>query len=387
MPLPLPDRPGDRAHPWPQALRLRGRQWVQDHLAVADLMAPSQWARLRWALPLGALLHLLALPWAPTPWAQAAVALALAGLAAWQHAWRRHTHTAVRQWWPCLAAALVLVLHAALVTWNPQAPLRLAPWWLATLAVAAVGWWRPAVAAALLGGGALCLTALAGLGQHDPATLTPQRLQVWLAAAVAWALSVWLWRLQTLVALRERQLREASQTLEQHQRDLERLTRRDGLTGLFNRHTFTKLTEKELARARRLGTATSVLLIDLDFFKRVNDTHGHPAGDAVLKHVARVLSESVRTTDLVGRLGGEEFIVLLPATVSGAARILADKLRTRVQAQVPQWEGTPIPTTISIGLSAAAPTAGLTFETLYAKADAALYEAKKGGRNRVCVSP
>src|SRR5450830_34582 len=143
------------------------------------------------------------------------------------------------------------------------------------------------------------------------------------------------------------------------------------------------MTEQERARARRLGGFTSLLLLDLDHFKHINDSHGHPAGDAVLRHVAALLTARVRCTDLVGRLGGEEFMVLLPGTVSAAACKLAEKLCLDVAANPVVWLGVMIPCQVSIGLVSTELEHTVDFEKLYSASDAALYQAKHQGRNRV----
>jgi diguanylate cyclase (GGDEF)-like protein len=123
--------------------------------------------------------------------------------------------------------------------------------------------------------------------------------------------------------------------------------------------------------------------MDLDHFKRVNDTWGHPAGDAVLRNVAAVANATVRSTDLVGRLGGEEFIVLLPGTSGDAARRIAEKLRTALEASPVQWEQTTICATASIGIAGTTALEKRSFDSLYSDADKALYLAKQRGRNRV----
>jgi diguanylate cyclase len=125
------------------------------------------------------------------------------------------------------------------------------------------------------------------------------------------------------------------------------------------------------------------VLLDLDHFKRVNDTWGHPAGDAVLRHVATLANTTVRSTDLVGRLGGEEFIVLLPNTSIDLGRRIAEKIRQRLEASVVTWEGQRIPVTASFGLSSTTPEDKRDFNHLYTEADKALYLAKQRGRNRV----
>jgi diguanylate cyclase (GGDEF)-like protein len=222
-----------------------------------------------------------------------------------------------------------------------------------------------------------------GLTQHNPEQLLSNRLNGFSACAVGLALSVLLWRKFTTITLQQEQLDKANTDLQQKQRELERLTRLDGLTGLFNRNTFVELSRRELDRAQRQGSSTSILLLDLDHFKRVNDTWGHPAGDAVLRHVATLATSTLRSTDLVGRLGGEEFIVLLPGTSTEAARKLAEKLRYRLEVTPVLWEKTNIPVTASFGLVGTTAEEKRDFDSLYTEADKALYMAKQRGRNRV----
>jgi diguanylate cyclase (GGDEF)-like protein len=242
---------------------------------------------------------------------------------------------------------------------------------------------RPVEAAVIYGMSYLAFYLAIGVTQANPEQLLSNRLNGFVACAMGWALSVLLWRKFITIALQQAQLEKVNAELQSKQRDLERLTRLDGLTGLYNRRTFVELTELELVRAQRQGSATAILLLDLDHFKRVNDTWGHPAGDAVLKNVASVVSKSVRSTDLVGRLGGEEFIILLPGTSVLAARKLAEKVRARLEANPTLFEQTTIRTTASIGLAGTTAAEKRAFDQLYNDADKALYAAKQRGRNQV----
>jgi diguanylate cyclase (GGDEF)-like protein len=158
----------------------------------------------------------------------------------------------------------------------------------------------------------------------------------------------------------------------------------DGLTGIANRAAFDERLEKELAFAVRHESPLSVALFDVDHFKKVNDTYGHPAGDEVLKSVASTLSRALRTEDVVARYGGEEFVVVMRALDVGDARALADRLREGVAAHPVATAGQSIRLTVSAGVASLAccgPDADRT--ALVAKADARLYLAKQGGRNRV----
>ncbi len=169
------------------------------------------------------------------------------------------------------------------------------------------------------------------------------------------------------------------------EQELKRLATTDALTGLLNRRVFLDEVAQELQRYRRHGHEGALLMLDLDHFKRVNDRYGHALGDEVLVRVSAALRERLRLTDRIGRLGGEEFAVLLPETGPEGALALAQALREAVGAQrVPTPDG-PLGVTVSIGLSAFAPgetDAG----PLLGRADRALYRAKDQGRNRVVVA-
>ncbi len=171
-------------------------------------------------------------------------------------------------------------------------------------------------------------------------------------------------------------------------RDLYEAAVRDRLTGLYNRGYFDDRIAAECAFVRRHRTSMAVLLIDLDHFKQVNDTHGHPIGDTVLKATAAKIRESLRAEDLAARYGGEEFVVLARGTDHGGAHVLGQRLRTRIgQAEVPTPSG-PLKVTASVGV--AVMRKDLVYRNageLIAAADAALYEAKRNGRNQVVVDP
>jgi diguanylate cyclase (GGDEF)-like protein len=155
----------------------------------------------------------------------------------------------------------------------------------------------------------------------------------------------------------------------------------DPLTALFNRRAFMDLAERELARARRARAPCAVLMMDLDFFKRVNDDYGHQAGDRVLADFAATARQSVRTEDLVGRYGGEEFCAVLPGADLAKALEIAERIRAAVAAR--PLAGLPSTITVSIGVVAGALSAATSLDAAIGLADKALYEAKHGGRNRV----
>ncbi|MFI5228928.1 MAG: diguanylate cyclase [Gemmatimonadales bacterium] len=161
--------------------------------------------------------------------------------------------------------------------------------------------------------------------------------------------------------------------------------RTDPLTGLANRRHFDEQLRRVVTETDRFGGACSLILLDLDQFKQVNDRFGHEAGDAVLKHVARLLSETVRAVDLCARYGGEEIGVLLPQTAEQGAVELAERLRATLEARPSLYAGRPIGVTASFGV-ATYPAPVPSGELLVASADKALYEAKASGRNCVKVA-
>lgn len=163
---------------------------------------------------------------------------------------------------------------------------------------------------------------------------------------------------------------------------LERLACVDGLTGLNNRRHFLALAENEWSRFQRYGRPLALLMIDIDFFKSVNDTYGHDAGDAVLKAVAESLHRSKRSSDIAGRLGGEQFALILPEATIDRAVSAAERYRTLIGGRPIIAMGRQISVTVSIGVGIAeADMSG--FEDLLKRADVALYEAKNSGSNRV----
>lgn len=156
----------------------------------------------------------------------------------------------------------------------------------------------------------------------------------------------------------------------------------DSLTGIANRRHFFERAGEELIRASRNDHPLALIALDIDHFKVVNDTHGHQAGDTVLRKMAGHIDEMLRGSDLFGRLGGEEFGILLPETDMPAAIAIAERIRQRVAGLVITHEQLRLSVTVSLGV-AEFPSDGERFDTLFAEADRRLYSAKEGGRNRV----
>lgn len=201
--------------------------------------------------------------------------------------------------------------------------------------------------------------------------------------------------LEEAVARRTRELSEANAKLHTEvaerrraEQELTQLAIRDPLTGLYNRREMERRLDEEIERCRRYQHPLTIVMLDIDHFKQVNDTHGHRVGDEVLRSVAARLERALRRADFVARYGGEEFLAILPDTAQTPAAELAERIRNDLaQAMITLVDGVPLRVTASFGV-ASFPPHGADRETLCERADRALYRAKAAGRNRVvCVGP
>ena len=324
-------------------------------------------------------------------WRQALVALhlskavaaaALGLLALWLHRRGPDAHPVWVRACGMAAFALALVFAALVVAVDQWVTPNITPFLIACALLGVTLLQRPLVAAALYALAFAVFYVALGQTQADATLLLSNRVNGLTAAVLAWALATLSWRKTTLNLLLTRELSQRNASMQSQQIDLLRMATRDGLTGLVNRAEVERLGRLEVERARRYGLDVALLLIDLDHFKRVNDEWGHPAGDAVLAQVAATLHQHVRASDVVARIGGEEFMVLLPHTPQAAALALAEKLRLCVQASDVKAAGRVLKVTASVGL-ATAHGDGADFSTLYQQADHALYSAKAAGRNVV----
>lgn len=168
-------------------------------------------------------------------------------------------------------------------------------------------------------------------------------------------------------------------------RQISRVSVTDGLTGLFNHRHFLECLKREHFRSLRYRAVFSLLMIDIDHFKKINDVFGHPTGDQVLRELADILREGLRSMDLPARYGGEEFAVLLPETNEQDAQRVSERLRQAIERKVFAAPTPLLHCTVSIGVSAFDPESAVSEGVVLERADKALYEAKRQGRNRVCV--
>ncbi len=166
--------------------------------------------------------------------------------------------------------------------------------------------------------------------------------------------------------------------------ELSNLVRTDPLTGIANFRYFTQALEQEIERTQRSGQPTSLIMIDIDFFKKVNDQWGHEVGNRALIHLARLLQQTVRKLDIPCRYGGEEFAVILPDTNLTACLPVAERIRETVATTPLDVDGKELVMTISLGIATYTEQKEITVEALVKEADEYLYQAKESGRNRVC---
>lgn len=191
-------------------------------------------------------------------------------------------------------------------------------------------------------------------------------------------------QLELLVQARTAELAEKSEQLQRQRDEMQRLANTDSLTGVNSRRRFNELAEREIARCDRSGEALSVLVLDIDHFKRINDQYGHDVGDLAIIRFCVSCSRHLRQADVIGRIGGEEFAVLLPGTDGENSHLVAERIRATLSAETMDTPRGPLQFTVSIGIATRTGSDD-TVAAMIKCADEALYEAKRLGRDRVCV--
>jgi diguanylate cyclase len=235
---------------------------------------------------------------------------------------------------------------------------------------------------------------LAGLGgfawsialvQDDPSVVVSNQVNGVTAAALGLGVTVLQWRSEVRDVEKSQHIASQQAELEARNVELDRLASHDPLTGLVNRRQFEVLAEHELGAARREGWPLSLIQLDVDDFKQVNDRFGHPAGDALLRELAVLLEGRLRGSDVLARWGGEEFLVLLPRTDLPGAAAIAEDLR-RAVADTTFVGPEEVAVTVSVGVAPIDAGRAAAIEAAYRDADRALYAAKAAGRDRVVLS-
>jgi len=283
-----------------------------------------------------------------------------------------------------LVIAMAYLLFGAILCVIDQMVLSsINPYLIASLAVALAVIMKPWVAAVFYGIAYITLFFTLPLTQSNPEALLSLRVNGFGATAISLGLSLILWRSNALNLVQQALIERQNKQLEKKNEQLKYMARTDMLTGLFNRMRFTEFVEREIGRIERTGDSSSLLLLDLDHFKRINDLYGHPNGDTVLKLISGVINAQLRKTDILARFGGEEFAILLPGTNLEGAYIVAEKIRQAIEGCTftGRMEGLRI--TASFGIAPLNSSQDVSFHNVYQETDKALYRAKNNGRNRV----
>ena len=292
-------------------------------------------------------------------------------------------HSKPALYFPGVVAFAYLIHGAVICVIDQLVTSAITPYFIATIAVALGVILKPQVTLVIYPLSYLVFYTLLPITQADSDILLSVRANGITATSIGLALAMIIWRTSIITLIQNKLIQRQKEELEKKNSELQNMARTDILTGLNNRMYFTEFAEMEATRIKRTGEKASLLLMDLDHFKKVNDNYGHPSGDAVLKWIAGVIKRQIRSTDICARFGGEEFAVMLPDTsVEGALRV-AEIIRSAIERCSFPGQMENLKITASIGV-APLDTSGIgSFKTAYKKADIALYRAKKGGRNRI----
>lgn len=281
-------------------------------------------------------------------------------------------------------AAITMILSAgiAIVTIDQLATTNVTPFLLACILVGTVFLTRPIFSLLYNLVAYITYFLLIALTQHDPSVILSNRVNGLTAVATGFAISSMMWRYNFINFRQKQRIIEQQELLKEKNQELEKMAFFDSLTNLPNRRYFDQIIKKEIALVNRNSRESCLIMLDIDHFKDVNDTYGHPAGDAILNQVARLLQSCIRQSDLIARLGGEEFILLLPETELDGAIQAAEKLRQAIEHMSFIVGQQAICITASFGVSPIIPNKEKQIN-YYAECDRALYLAKQKGRNRV----
>lgn len=282
-------------------------------------------------------------------------------------------------------SAIIVILLAGIitVTIDQLVVSSITPFLIVCTITAAMFLIRPLYAAIInIGSYSIYYYALS-LTQFDQALLLSNRVNGLFAVGIGICLSYILWRANAVNLEQREFIARQQKELEEKNKQLEQLAFFDPLTGLFNRRYFEEQLRSEISRMRRYGNESCIAMMDIDYFKNVNDNYGHPTGDRLLKKIALILNKQLRDTDVLSRWGGEEFIMLFPNTSLVTAKIVTERIRRIIANELFIVEERNIHITASFGVALLMSDIKDTFEQCYMDADQALYNAKQNGRNRV----
>lgn len=284
---------------------------------------------------------------------------------------------------PEVVAFAYLLFGAVICIIDQLVTAAITPYLIANIAVALGILLKPQISLILFPLTFVLFYAFVPMTQTDSELLLSIRVNAITATAIGLALSLIIWRTNIVTIIQHKLISRQKEELEKKNTQLEHMVRTDMLTGLYNRMRFTEFVEMEVARIKRTGENSSLIFMDLDHFKNVNDNYGHPSGDTVLKWIAGVIKGQLRSTDILARFGGEEFAILLPDTsVEGTCKV-AEKIRSAIESCSFPGKLENLKLTASFGVAPLSTDEVDSFQTAYKKGDAALYRAKHGGRNRI----
>ena len=313
-----------------------------------------------------------------------AVLFSLIGLAAWHYQERpQHWQAGITFW---SALSLLVLAGASLTIIDQLVTTAVTPFLVACTVAGAIFLLSPRQALIFYS----CAFALFFIGleltQTDPAVLLSNRVNGLTATGIAAGLSLMLWHHTVTRLDQEQKIAEQQQELRASNHLLEELASRDDLTGLLNRRLFDLMLQQEIAALTRNSKVSALLMLDLDHFKSINDDYGHLCGDKILRELSAQLQQMLRASDLCGRWGGEEFVILLRDTQADKVISIAENIRRCIEERVFLVDGQSHRVTVSIGCTLLDANAPEPLLSAYQQADQALYQAKSQGRNRVMLN-
>lgn len=289
-----------------------------------------------------------------------------------------------------IAKAFILIVGAIIVTIDQLVTTNITPFLIACTITALVFIIRPIVSIPIYLIAYIMYDLLLRLTQSNKIILISNQVNGVAAIGIGICLSIIIWKNSTdnllqrkCIEHQKNKLEELNTELEDKNKKLKYLAARDSMTGLLNRREFERIVNHELSRMRRYEYNSCIIIIDIDFFKNINDEYGHPAGDELIKQFSFILKKELRDFDIVVRWGGDEFIILLPDVSANDGKTIAERLRRAIENTEFNINGKLVKITASFGVAELSYTETEPFMKSYHKADKALYIAKHRGRN--CV--
>ncbi len=284
-----------------------------------------------------------------------------------------------------VAIFLFMIVGVGIVTIDQLVTPNITPFLVACTITALVFLIRPMVSIPIYLAAYFIYYVSLSLTQNNEAILLSNQVNGITAVGIGICLSIILWNSNAKNFHQRECIEQQKDELEEINKKLFYLASHDSLTGLLNRREFEKIVNHEISRMRRYEYSSCIMIVDIDFFKDINDKYGHPAGDELLKQFSIILKNELREVDVLARWGGEEFIVLLPDTIGKDGMLVAERIRRAVENNKFNISSSQINITASFGVSELLHSDIEPFNKSYERADKALYTAKNSGRNRVVV--